>query len=60
MKKNAQKLEGFIPRPDANAKRHMLAISAGDFKAVVKLAKTFKTTNGRVITGLLAFYTANT
>jgi len=49
-------LDGYIPRPEIIGGRQMVGINAKDHARITELAKQYDTSNGRIITALLAFY----
>lgn len=49
-------LDGYIPRPDKPGGRQMIGVSAKDHARITELAEKHDTSNGRIVTALLAFY----
>ncbi len=52
----ADDLGAYIPKPAAQEGRQMVGITTADHARIAKLAKKYKTSNGRVVKALLDFY----
>lgn len=49
-------LDAYIPRPAKSEGRQMVGISDSDHARITELATEYKTSNGKIVHALLAFY----